>query len=339
MRLIMMGTGPFAVPTFEALLAAPDLNVLALVTRPVPEPTGRRRDKQPPNPMREFGEARGLPIDAPPSINSPDSIARLIAYQADLFVVCDYGQILSNEALGTARLGGINLHASLLPKYRGAAPINWALYHGEAETGVTVIHMTPRLDAGPCLVQESTAIGPREDAVHLEQRLAQIGAQAVIHAIDLLRKHLAQEPASNASPGTVQDNRAATRAPRLTKHDGLIDWQRTAQQLHDQVRAFKPWPGCYTAWPRPKGPVRLLLEEVHVDQETGQFGTPGTVVAANSEKLTIACGEGTLRLDVIQPAGKRPLKFDEFLRGHPIEIGSCLPDASSPKSPSSPASD
>jgi methionyl-tRNA formyltransferase len=319
MRLVMMGTGPFAVPTFEALLAADHLQVLALFTRPVPEAIGRRPTKQPPNPMRDTGLAHGLPIEAPASINAVDAIARLSQYQADLFVVCDYGQILSTEALQAARLGGINLHASLLPKYRGAAPINWAMYHGEPETGVTVIHMTPRLDAGPCLVQRATAIASDEDAVQLEQRLAQIGADAVLDAIEQLKGYH-----GDGSPGQLQDNQAATKAPRLSKENGRVDWQRSAKQIADQVRAFKPWPGSYTVWHREKAPLRLLLEQVHVDQDSGQIAPPGSVIAAGPDRLAVACGQGVLSLDIVQPAGKKPLGHDVFLRGYPLEVGERL---------------
>src|SRR5215471_7842277 len=164
LRLLMMGTGPFAVPTFEALLSSPH-QTLGLVTRP--DRPAHRREKTPINPMREVAQQHGLEVFEPASINSDEAYAWLRDRNADLFVVCDYGQILSREALSLARLGGINLHASLLPKYRGAAPINWAIYNGETETGITVIHMTPQLDAGPALVQKRVAIEPTETAPHL----------------------------------------------------------------------------------------------------------------------------------------------------------------------------
>ena len=173
-RIVMMGTGPFAVPMFEAILKSPH-RVLALVTRP--DRPSHRRDKSPVNPMRETARGHGLEVFEPESINSAEAQKWLREQQADLFVVCDYGQILSRETLSLARLGGINLHASLLPKYRGAAPINWAIYHGEQESGVTVIHMTPKLDAGPALVQQSTPIGANETAPELELRLGGAGEQ------------------------------------------------------------------------------------------------------------------------------------------------------------------
>ena len=147
MRIVMMGTGPFAVPTFARLLES-EHEVLALVTRPVPPPRGRK-SKAPPNPMRDFGEEKGVEIFAPASINDAEAQQQLREWDADLFVVCDYGQILARETLGLAKYGGINLHGSLLPKYRGAAPVNWAILKGDEHSGITVIHMTPKLDAGP----------------------------------------------------------------------------------------------------------------------------------------------------------------------------------------------
>src|SRR5215831_5886852 len=211
-RIVVMGTGPFAVPMFEAILNSPH-RVLALVTRP--DRPSHRRDKSPVNPMREVARSRGMEVFEPESINSAESQQWLREREADLFVVCDYGQILSRETLSLARLGGINLHASLLPKYRGAAPINWAIYYGETETGVTVIHMTPQLDAGPALVQGLVAIEPAETAPQLEARLAKLGAGSVLEAI-------AKLTSGESDRGIVQDPKLATKAPRLKKENGLV---------------------------------------------------------------------------------------------------------------------
>jgi methionyl-tRNA formyltransferase len=310
LRLLMMGTGPFAVPTFRALLASPH-EVLALVTRP--DRPQHRREKAPTNPMREVAHERSLEVFEPESINSAEANAWLKDRHADLFVVCDYGQILSRDTLSLARLGGINLHASLLPKYRGAAPINWAIYHGETETGVTVIHMTPQLDAGPALVQLATPIGPDETTPELETRLSQLGVQAVLDAIDLLIR-------GEAGNAPLQDPKLATKAPRLKKDDGLIDWSRPAAAIALQVRAFQPWPKSHTLWNRGKGePVRLILEKVAVvDRESA---SPGTVLEAAGNHLVVACGERALQIELIQPAGKKPLRAEEFLRGYPLKPG------------------
>ena len=313
----MMGTGGFALPTFRSLVASRH-EVVALVTRPTKAHT-RRRGRLPRNPMREAAKQLGVAdIRAPHSINHPSSLGQLNELAPDLLVVCDYGQILSPPALATAPLGGINLHASLLPAYRGAAPINWALYHGEAHTGVTVIHMTPRLDAGPCLVQESVTIGPTEDAVKLEQRLAELGVPPIHEAIRLLEAWDRQRPL-----GLVQDAARSTKAPRLQKSDGAIDWQRTAQQVFDHVRAFKPWPGTFTFCYRgDHEPLRVQVEAVtrlHLPAEQ----PPGAFVARATE-LTIATSDELLQLDRVKPEGRKSVSGADFLRGHAMQPGDRL---------------
>lgn len=321
MRILMMGTGPFAVPTFRGLLHSRH-QVLGLVTRPVPPARGRGRSSSPSqNPMRELAEREGVAVTAPDSIRSATALEQLHDYGADLFVVCDYGQILSDEGLRRARCGGINLHASLLPKYRGAAPINWALWNGEQQTGVTVIHMNAGLDAGPCLVQRSTPIAPGEDAIELEQRLAELGWPAVEEAIETLEHWDGKTPI-----GQLQDRSLATRAPRLTKADGMVDWSRGAAQISNQVRAFQPWPGSYTTWRRPKGDLRLTLTQTDVDT-LSTSEAPGRVLQADDGRLVIACGQGSLRVIELQPAGKKRLTCDEFLRGYPLQPGDRLGSA------------
>lgn len=312
MRIVMMGTGPFAVPTFRALHGSPH-EVPALITRPS-APT-RGRSKIPPNPMRSAAEELGIPVLDPPSINRPDATEALKTFQADLFVVCDYGQILSADTLRLARLGGVNLHGSLLPKYRGAAPIHWALYHGEKETGVTVIHMTPKLDAGPMLVRSTLPIGPDEDAVQLEEKLSGLGVQATIDAIDLLSSW-----DGHCEIGTLQDMGEATQAPRLTKKHGAVDWSRSAEQICDQVRAFKPWPGTYSFWKDASGKShRLILDRVHHASDISIDGTsPGQVIDHPASPLLLTTGDGILAIDSVQPAGKRVMSAEEYLNGHPI---------------------
>jgi methionyl-tRNA formyltransferase len=306
----MMGTGPFAVPTFLELLESQH-EVAALVTRPA-RPV-HRKGKPPLNPMHEAAEARGIAVMDPENVNDEQSREALADCQPDLLVVCDYGQILTAETLSVARLGGVNLHASLLPKYRGAAPIAWAIYHGETETGNTVIHMTPRLDAGPCIAQCRVPIDPEETAGQLEDRLAQLGAPLVLEAIAHLE--------SDTVEPIVQDQRLATRAPRLKKSDGQVDWSRAAHQIKNQVRALDPWPRTFTDWQRPdREPLRLLLHEVRVES-TNQSAGPGTVLEAEEGNLRIATGQGVLSLIAVQPSGKRVLTTEEFLRGYPVQPG------------------
>lgn len=334
MRLILMGTGPFAVPMLQAMYESSH-DVVTLVTQPL-RPVHRRGDEAL-APMRELAIERGTPILDPENVNTPEAQAQLAALRPDLLLVADYGQILAPDTLAVARHGGINVHASLLPKYRGAAPINWAIYHGDEETGVTLIHMTPRLDAGPCIAQAKTPIELGETAADVEPRLAQLGAE-------LVRKMVAHIDAGGRIEGIVQDQALATRARRLRKTDGVIDWSRTARQIKNQVRALEPWPKTYTFWHRPSGPpMRLILGEVEVVTTVRFDVPPGTVTISQAggiipvrpeededlpirlprseAELVIATGERGLAIHSLQPAGKRLMKIDEFLRGHNIQAG------------------
>lgn len=314
MRVVMMGSGPFAVPTLQAIVDAGS-EVVEVVSRPLR--AGSSRKKLPPHPVRALAEDLGLPTAAPENVNDPAVVQRLASLGADLFVVCDYGQILSSECLTAARLGGVNLHASLLPKYRGAAPINWAIYHGETTTGVTVIQMTPGLDAGPCLAQASTPIGADEDAAALESRLAEIGAEQVVSVL--------RDLATGAAKPIPQDKTQATKAPRLRKDQGEVDWRRSAEQIRNQIRAFVPWPRTATHWHKKAGaPLRLILVETAVEALAPQpnpSAQPGTVVDAGDDRLVVATGQGLLRLVRVQPAGKREMTARELLHGQAIRPG------------------
>ncbi len=319
MKIIVMGTGPFAVPTFKWLLES-EHEIPMLVTRPIEEP-GKRRKSQA-NPMLEFAEqAGGMEIFDPANVNDSNSLQVIQNVKADLLMVCDYGQILSHAALGTTRLGGINLHGSLLPRYRGAAPINWAVYNGEKETGVTVIHMTPRLDGGPMLVQRRITIGDDETAEQLEPRMSALGVSAVAEAITILESWNGIDEI-----GRMQNQSLATRAPRLNKQQGNLDWSRSARELFNQIRAFQPWPGSFTHWV-PAGsdtstnpPLRLIVQRAKVVNELATV-PPGTVQAITDSSIHIATGSGLLGLLDVQPAGKRTMTVTEFLRGRPVNAG------------------
>jgi methionyl-tRNA formyltransferase len=318
MRIVMMGTGGFAIPSFEAIVQS-NHDVVALYTRPTKVPA-RKRSKPPRNPMREAAEALGVTdIRDPDSINDDAVVAELKALAADLFVVCDYGQILSVDALAAAKLGGINLHASILPAYRGAAPINWAMYDGQPTTGITVIHMTPRLDAGPSLEQIEVPIEPTENVIELEERLAILGVGAVLRSIDQLAAWDGERPI-----GKVQDSKKRTKAPRLQKTDALVDWSRTSQQIFDQVRAFKPWPGTYSFCYRTGNePLRVQIEAVSITNVAP--GQPGEFVADEEGRwdraLLVSTGNGVVRLDQVKPEGRKLVSDKEFLNGQPIQAG------------------
>jgi methionyl-tRNA formyltransferase len=318
MRLILLGTGPFVVPTLHVLHASCH-DVLQVVSRP---PRGRR---SPPAPICQAAEALGIEVWTPETVNSDPARARLVALEADLLVVCDYGEILKSATLEVTHLGGINLHGSLLPKYRGAAPVQWAVLSGDTETGNTVIQMTPGLDAGPVLGVMRLAIGADETAGALETRLAESGAQLVLQVIDQLAH-------GTASP-VVQNGGQATRAPRLTKADGQIDWSRSAARIKNLVRAMQPWPRAYTHWLRdPDEPLRLIVHQVALVEdgliedgpaEDGLISkgiSPGIVLQADSH-LVVATGDGALELLELQPAGKKKLSAGDFLRGYPVRVG------------------
>jgi methionyl-tRNA formyltransferase len=318
LKIVVMGTGPFAVPMFETLLASGD-TVVAVVTRPAHAPAGRR---PPPNPMREAAAAAGVPILDPERINDPAAIASVQAFAPDLLVVCDYGQILSPAALAVAPYGGINLHGSLLPRHRGAAPVQWAILSGDAATGSSVIHMTPALDAGHVIAARETPIGAAETAPALEQRLASLGVDAVLEAIEVV---VAAGPGS--TPGAPQDPARVTRAPRLTKADGIVNWSLPAARIERMRRALEPWPRTATFLHAGAGrpPLRVVLEDVAVvadsaaGQGAGAAPAPGTILSADEAGLVVACGENT-RLVVrrLVPEGRRAMSAGEFLRGNAL---------------------
>lgn len=319
MRLLMMGTGPFAVPTFHALLDSQH-TVAGLVTRP---PSSSRSRKAIHNPMLEAAEQVDLPVAMPADINSSAGHEAITSFAPDLLVVCDYGQILSSETLGLSRLGGINLHGSLLPRYRGAAPVNWAILKGDPVTGITVIHMTPRLDGGPILTSCQTDIDENEDAQQLEQRLSQLGVEPVLTALQLL-----EDWDGESAIGVSQAPDQVTQARRLRKNDGQLDWTLPAIDLHNRVRGLRPWPGTYTHWIRPEeSPMRLIIVQA-TPCETNQQNEaqPGEVVASDPGQLLVATGAGILSLQVIQPAGRKAMQVDAFLRGYPISPGDRLGD-------------
>ncbi|MCH2113594.1 MAG: methionyl-tRNA formyltransferase [Pirellulales bacterium] len=310
MRIAVLGTGPFAVPSMRALHASPH-EVVCAVSR---SPSGRRAQ---PAPVFLAATELGIETWLPETVNCEASHQKLSAMAVDLLVVCDYGEILKPQALSVAGLGAINLHGSLLPKYRGAAPVQWAVLCGEVETGNTVIQMTPGLDAGPCLGTQRVAIDLDETAGQLEARMAQIGAQLVLKVVDSL--------ADGSAQLLEQDTRQATQAPRLTKEHGLIDWSRSAQQVKDQVRGLQPWPRAFTSWQRDAGePLRLIVHRASVSRSKAPGPVaPGTVVAVEDE-LLVATGDGLLGLEQVQPAGKRKMSAAEFGRGYPVQMGQVL---------------
>ena len=326
MKIIVMGTGPFAVPTAQRLLDDGH-DIPLLVTRPLPDPKPR---KLPPRPVFDWAQEKGLKIFEPASINEAEAIDTLSEHKADLFFVCDYGQILSNDCLKAAKLGGINLHGSILPRHRGAAPVQWSLLSGDTEAGVTVIHMTPRLDAGPALQVARTLIEPDETAVELEPRLAKLGVQATVDAVSMLA-----EWDGESEIGEIQDKTLVTRAPRFSKADGALDFRLPADYLVRLVQACQPWPGTFAEleWPDGKKKLRLIVRRARAVADGSIQLEPGQAQQLTAQELgmdadgcwqeTIAVGttDGIFLIGRVQPAGKREMDTKEFLRGHPLTTG------------------
>jgi methionyl-tRNA formyltransferase len=319
LRLVMMGTGTFAEPTFEVLLGGPH-PVVGLVTQP-DRPAGHERGstRQTGRGMKSMALEKGIPVFQPESINTPEGVAGLKEMRPDLLVVAAYGQILSQDVLSVPAHGGINVHGSLLPKYRGAAPVAWAIYHGETRTGVTIIRMTTGLDAGDMLAQEALDILPDETAGELEARLAPLGAKLALRVVDQI--------ASGTAQGVKQDKAQVTKAPKLKKEDGLIDWSRTGEQVCNHIRAMQPWPTAYTFWHHEgKAPLRLIVNRAAPLQVRSHLGDPlppGYIGDPDGTQswLVVGAGQGAVSIEELQPAGKKRMTVAEFLRGHPIKEG------------------
>jgi methionyl-tRNA formyltransferase len=323
LKLVMMGTGDFAVPTLRGLYDTPH-PVVALFTQP--DPSGPGRHKSHVNGMKRLAEEHGTPVFQPQNVNAPGTLAELRALEADVFVVAAYGQILSPELLSIPDRATINVHASLLPKYRGAAPVAYAILKGETETGVSIIQVLPRLDAGPILAVARTPIAPHETAGELEDRLAAL-------AVPLVPAVLAQIATGTTQP-VAQAEELVTRAPKLKKEQGAIDWTQSAPQIDCHVRGMQPWPNAFT-WVHAAGkpPFRVLVLAVGIDRSAApSTATPGAVLRADNSGLWIQSGTGPVEVIRLQPDGKRAMSAADFLRGNPLQTGDRLGTAA-PGSP------
>ena len=308
MRIVFMGTPDSAVPSLQRLLSYGH-DVVAVWTQP-DKPAGRG-DKMHAPAVKNFALAHGLLVEQPQKIRTEESKALFASYQADLAVVVAYGRILPAEYLSAPRLGCINVHFSLLPHYRGAAPVNWAIVNGEEKTGVTTMFVKEELDSGPILLQREAQIGPSETAPELMQRLAEMGAELLGETLKRLDK---LKPVS-------QDDSKATFAPLLTKANGIIDWNSNAYTIERRARGFQPWPNAFTHW----NSQRLILWKATPDDNAQHSATPGEVIAAHADDLIVSCGEKTaLRLLELQLEGKRRMVARDFLNGTHLKIGDRL---------------
>jgi len=306
MRFLFMGTAEFACPTLQALVAS-EHEGLAVVTQP-DRPRGRGRQPAV-TPVKRVALELGLPILQPPRLRRRAVIDELAAFQPEIIVVVAYGNILPPQVLALPPYGCVNLHASLLPKYRGSAPINWALINGETESGYTIIQMDEHVDTGPILAHEAFDVPPDEDAISLGQRMAALGAKGMVRVL-----HALEQGGLQATP---QPEDGASQAPKLDRELGRLDWRASAWSLHNRVRGLVPWPGCTAMY----NDLEVKIWRTMVD-ETPATAAPGTVTSVTAEGIRVACGDQQqLLIQEIQPANRRRMAAQDFAPGYRLRQG------------------
>ncbi len=305
-RIVFMGTPEFAVPSLRSLIEHGE-EVVAVVSQP-DRPKGRGR-KLAPTPTKALALSADIPVLQPTKIRTQEFHDTIQSYEPDLIVVTAYGRILPGSLLSLPPLGIINVHGSLLPKYRGAAPIQWALINSEPETGVTIMQMDEGMDTGDILLPAAISVDDDDTTVTMAPKLAKLGGKALVQALDLLRE--------NKLPPHKQDDSQATMAPLLTKEQGQIDWSMSALAISGLIRGLDPWPKAYSSLDGKK--YKLFSPQVIDNPSTEK---PGTLCLADNDGLVIATGEGQLRIRAIQKEGAKRMKVGDFLRGHPLSSGS-----------------
>ncbi len=298
MRLVFMGTPMFAVLPLRALAAAGN-DIAGVVTR-IDKPSGRNRLLTQP-PVKLAAQDAGFTVYQPRRVREQEFIESLRKLNPDVIVVSAYGQILPKDILFLPKYGCINIHASLLPAYRGAAPINWAIINGEPFTGITIMQMDEGMDTGAILLQERTPIDPHDTAGTLTEKMSQLGARMITSALPLLESGKLKPVEQNGSKATL--------APILKKEDGIIDWKLPAHEIHNRVRGLSPWPGAYTFL---DGKMIKIIES----EATSGTGEPGLLYGTERNTLAVGTGSGLLRILSLQPAGKKPMPAGDFLRGY-----------------------
>ena len=306
MRILFMGSAEFACPAVRALLESRH-HLVACVTQP-DRPKGRHL-KLTPCPVKALAEARGLPVLTPEKIAEPEALGAVAAWQPEVIVVAAYGQYLPARLLTLPTQACVNIHPSRLPRYRGAAPIQWAVASGDTMTAVSILHVARKMDAGDIILQKDYPIGEEDTAGSLEPKLADFGAELLLKALDLLEAGIA--------PCEPQDENAVTWARKLEKEDGRLDWRKPATRLRNEIRGFQPWPGAFTMI----GGKRLKVLFARVEEKVG---TPGTLLDVAGEGLLVACGENALRLLEVQPEGRPAMSGRAFLNGVGLRVGEQL---------------
>lgn len=305
MRIVFMGTPDFAVPSLEALLRSDD-QVVGVISQP-DRPKGRGQQLVAP-PVKLVAGRAGIPILQPLKIRTPEFLQALSAWKPDLIVVAAYGRILHTPILSLPPMGCVNVHGSLLPKYRGAAPVQWAVINGETETGITTMLMDEGMDTGAMLLQEKLTILPDDTAGTLAPRLAELGGRLLVETLAKLKTGM-------VTPKKQQDE-MATLAPLLKKEDGLIDWTLSAAALSNRVRGLSPWPGAYTFFGEARWNIWKAVS--YVGPPTGE---PGVIVAVEKQSIRVATGDGLLDIREIQTANSKRMSAAQFLAGHRVAVG------------------
>jgi methionyl-tRNA formyltransferase len=308
MEIIFFGTAEFAIPAFKALLASKH-KVVALVTQP-DRKRGRNLKIQPP-PAKVLAETHGIPVYQPEDASSGEAIEYMKKLGADLFVVIAFGQILKRQALAIPKISAINLHGSLLPRYRGAAPTNWAIINGDKMSGVTIIRMSERMDEGDIILKREVAVDAEDTNITLNETLSALGAETLIEAIELIE--------SGRAAFQPQDKAQVTIAPKLKKEDGIIDWAKPSEVIHNRVRGLLPWPGAYTSG---LGKILKILNTELTSYPPKDGSKPGEILDIIKGKgIVVNTGSGAIVIKYLQLEGGKALDADSFLRGHKLGIG------------------
>lgn len=324
MRVVFMGTPAFAVPSLEALNNS-DHEVVGVVTQP-DRPKGRGQAVVS-CPVKELALAKGLPVRQPDKIKGPEFLQQLSEWKPDVIAVTAFGRILPKTILDLPSMGCVNVHGSLLPAYRGAAPIQWALIHGDTETGITTMVMDEGMDTGDVLLQQPVRIEPEDTALELGARLAQVGGMLLVETLTRL--------AERSVVPRAQDHTRATLAPMLKKEDGMIDWTQSATEIANRIRGFSPWPGSYTfhhACPERSGAERrkhrLIIRKGRVDTQDASTVSdgqqPGTILAVGPKSFWVQTGEGRIEVLEVQPANKKRMSVEQFLLGYALRVQETL---------------
>ena len=312
MRVVFMGTPAFAVPSLEAL-ANSDHEVVGVVTQP-DRPKGRGQAVAP-CPVKELALAKGLPVSQPDKIKGPEFLQQLVEWKPGVIAVTAFGRILPKTILDLPPMGCINVHGSLLPAYRGAAPIQWALIHGDTETGITTMVMDEGMDTGAVLLQQTIPIEPEDTALELGARMAQAGGALLVETLTRL--------AAQTVVPCAQDHSRATMAPLLKKEDGVIDWTQSATEIANRIRGLSPWPGSFTF----HHGHRLIIRKGRVDAQGGPAGgrqRPGTILAVGPKSFWVETGEGRIEVLEVQPENKKRMSVEQFLLGYTLRAQDTL---------------